>query len=172
MYSNYALTGFGVALEAQHDLRRAVPARRHVLSHVARIFLRVHGKAAGQSKIADLELAVGVDQQVAGLEVAVQHIGRVDVLQAAQDLVDEGLEVGVGEGLAGADDGGQIALHELWGVLALFVGGVRGALLAGKGRGGQGRRGRVRTLVEVALVEVVRAGDVHVVETCDLGESA
>ena len=45
-------------------------------------------------------------------------------------------------------------------------------MLAGKGRGGQGRRGRVRTLVKVALVEVVRAGDVHVVETCDLGESA
>ena len=55
-----------------------------------------------------------------------QHIGRVDVLQAAQDLVDEGLEVGVGEGLAGADDGGQIALHELWGVSALFVGGCAG----------------------------------------------
>ena len=101
-----------------------------------------------------------------------QHIGRVDVLQAAQDLVDEGLEVGVGEGLAGADDGGQIALHELWGVVSFVRGRARGALMAGKGRGGQGRRRRVRTLVEVALVEVVRAGDVHVVETCDLGESA
>ena len=160
-------TGFGVALKAQHDLGRAVPARRHVLSHVARILLRVHRKTAGQSKIADLELAVGVDQQIAGLQVAVQHIGRVDVLQAAQNLVDEGLEVGVGEGLARADDGGQIALHELWGVLALFVGGARGIVGGGRRRG----EGCVRTLVEVALVEVVRAGDVHVVETCDLGQS-
>lgn len=164
-------TGFGVALEAQHNLGRAVPARRHVLSHVARVLLRVHRKTTSQSKIADLELAVGVDEQVARLEVAVQHVGRVDVLQTAQDLVDEGLEVGVGEGLAGADDGGQIALHELWGESALFVGWV--VLCAGHcWRGGEGRGASVRTLVEVALVEVVRAGDVHVVETCDLGESA
>lgn len=82
-----------------------------------------------------------------------EDVCRVDVLQTAQDLVDEGLEVGVGEGLAGADDGGQIALHELCVVLALF-----GARIAGG----------IRTFVEVALVEVVWAGDVHIVQTCDL----
>ena len=117
-------TGFGVALKAQHDLGRAVPARRHVLSHVARILLRVHRKTAGQSKIADLELAVGVDQQVAGLQVAVQHIGRVDVLQAAQDLVDEGLEMSVGKGLTGTNDGGKIAFHQLYALLASIVPGA------------------------------------------------
>jgi hypothetical protein len=37
----------------------------------------------------------------------------VDVLEAAEDLVDEGLEMRIGEGLAGADDGGEIAFHEL-----------------------------------------------------------
>lgn len=35
------------------------------------------------------------------------------VFQAAEDLVDEGLEVGVCEGLAGPYDGCEIALHEL-----------------------------------------------------------
>ena len=109
-------TGFCVALEAQHDLGGAVPSRSDVLGHVARILLRVHGETPGKTKIADLELAVGVDEQVAGLEVTVEDVGRVDVLEAAQDLVDEGLEVCVGEGLAGADDGGKIALHELCGV--------------------------------------------------------
>ena len=32
-----------------------------------------------------------------------QHVGRVDVLQAAERLVDEGLEVRVRERLAGTD---------------------------------------------------------------------
>jgi hypothetical protein len=43
-----------------------------------------------------------------------KHIGRVYVFQPAQDLVDEGLEMGIGEGLSGSDDGGEIALHELY----------------------------------------------------------
>jgi hypothetical protein len=51
--------------------------------------------------------------------------------------------VGVGEGLARADDGGQIALHELWGMLALFVGWARG-VVGGESRGGEGRRGQER----------------------------
>ena len=43
-----------------------------------------------------------------------QHIGRVDVLEAAQDLVDEGLEVSIGQGLAGPDDSRQITFHQLY----------------------------------------------------------
>ena len=35
---------------------------------------------------AHLEIAVGVEQQVGWLQVAVQHVGRVNVLQAAQQL--------------------------------------------------------------------------------------
>lgn len=42
-----------------------------------------------------------------------QHVGAVDVFETAEDLVDEGLEVGVGERLAGADDGCEVALHQL-----------------------------------------------------------
>ena len=41
---------------------------------------------SGEAKIADLEVAVCVDEQVAGLEVAVQDVGRVDVLEPAQHL--------------------------------------------------------------------------------------
>jgi hypothetical protein len=93
-------TRFGVVLEAKHDLGRAVPSRRHVLGHVAGILLRVDRETARQAEIADLELAVGVDQQVTRLEVTVQHVRRVDVLEPAQDLVDEGLEMGVCERLA------------------------------------------------------------------------
>lgn len=41
---------------------------------------------ARQAEVADLEVAGRVEQQVAGLEVAVQHVGRVHKLEAAQHL--------------------------------------------------------------------------------------
>ena len=37
----------------------------------------------------------------------------MNVLQPAQDLVDERLEMGVGQRLPGSDDGRKIAFHEL-----------------------------------------------------------
>ena len=42
-----------------------------------------------------------------------QDVGRVNVLQAAENLVDERLEMGIGQRLAGSDDGSQVALHQL-----------------------------------------------------------
>jgi hypothetical protein len=42
-----------------------------------------------------------------------EDICRVNVFEAAEDLVDEGLEVGIGKRLARSDDSSQIALHEL-----------------------------------------------------------
>lgn len=40
-----------------------------------------------------LQIACRVQQQIAGLQVAMQHIGRMDVLQAAQNLVQEVADV-------------------------------------------------------------------------------
>jgi hypothetical protein len=45
-----------------------------------------HPPGACQPKVADLEVAGGVEQQVGGLEVAVQHRGRVQVLETPQQL--------------------------------------------------------------------------------------
>jgi hypothetical protein len=151
-------TRFGVVLEAEHDLGRAVPPRRDILSHVPSILLRVDREAARQAKIANLELAIGIDEQVARLQVAVQHVGRVDILEAAQDLVDEGLEVGIGKRLAGADNGSQIAFHELCRVYASAA------------ESAVGRESDLgRTLVEISLIKVVGPGNVHVVQASDLG---
>lgn len=91
-----------VVCKAQHDLGGAVPSGRDVLGHEALVrgaFL-LRRTAGGRvsprkSEVADLELAVGVDKEVSGLEIAVKDVGGVDVLQAAEGLVDEGLEVGV-----------------------------------------------------------------------------
>lgn len=113
MSSSGRLTSFGVALEAEHDFRCAVPACRDVLGHVPCIFLGVDREAACESEIADLELTVGVDKKVSGLEITVKNVGRVHVLEPTKDLINEGLEVSVGQGLTRPDDSRQVALHQL-----------------------------------------------------------
>jgi hypothetical protein len=87
--------------KAKHDLGRTVPSGGDVLGHEALLLLLV--ETTSKTKVADLELTVGIDEKVSRFEVAVEDIGRVDVFEAAEGLVDEGLEVGIGEGLAGAD---------------------------------------------------------------------
>lgn len=106
-------TGFGVVLEAEHDFGRAVPPRRDVLGHVPGILLGIDREATREAEIANLQLAVGIDEQVARLEVAVQHVRRVYVLQTAEDLVDERLEMSIGEGLPGSNDSRKVAFHQL-----------------------------------------------------------
>ena len=62
-----------VVCKAEHDLRCAIPPRRDIFGHEP-LLLRLI-KPAGESKIANLELAVRIDEQVARLEIAVQHVG-------------------------------------------------------------------------------------------------
>ncbi|KAG5462802.1 MAG: hypothetical protein BJ554DRAFT_3486, partial [Olpidium bornovanus] len=102
----------GVLLERQHDLRGAVPAGGDVLGHEAGGRRVGAARAARQPQVADLEVAVGVEQQVARLQVPVQDVRRVHVLQRPQRLVHEVLAVVVGQGLR-ADHPVQVGLHEL-----------------------------------------------------------
>lgn len=113
-----ARTGFRVRLEAEHDFRRSVPSRCNVFGHVSCVLFRVHTEASRQTEIANLELAVGVDEQVAGLQVTVEDVCGVYVLQTAENLVNEGLEVCVGQWLSTANDGGEITFHEFCGVVS------------------------------------------------------
>jgi hypothetical protein len=46
----------------------------------------------------------------------VQNVGGVDVLETAKDLVDERLEMRIGQGLAGADNGREITFHQFCGM--------------------------------------------------------
>ena len=66
-----------------------------------------------------------------------EDVCRVDVLETAQDLVDEGLEVCIGQGLAGSDDGCQIAFHEFCTVVSMV-------LLGTVGTEAYPRRGNIR----------------------------
>jgi hypothetical protein len=72
-------------------------------------------------------------------KITVQHVRRVDVLETAESLVDERLEVRIAERLARADDCVQVGLHQL--LVEVY-------------------------LVEVAIGP---EDDVHVVEACNLG---
>ena len=102
--------GLGVLLEGQHDFGSTIPASGNVFRHEARVVL-LRRCRAGQTKIANLEIAVGIQQEVGGLQVAMEHVGRVHRFQSAQRLVDEVLAVVIRKILC-ADDAVHIRLHE------------------------------------------------------------
>ena len=58
---------------------------------------------ARETEVADLELTVGIDEEVARLEITMENVCGMDVFETAQGLIDEGLEVGVGKRLLRAD---------------------------------------------------------------------
>lgn len=104
-------TGFCVALEREHNLWRTVPSCGYVFRHVSSIFLRVDRETSREAEIANLQLAISIDEQVSRLQVTVKDIGRVNIFQSTQNLVDKGLEVGVGEGLPRPDNSREITFH-------------------------------------------------------------
>lgn len=65
-----------VLLPSQHDFRGTVVSRRDVARH-----LRVLD--SGEAEIADLQVAVLIDENVAGLEVTVDNAGGMDILEPA-----------------------------------------------------------------------------------------
>lgn len=65
-----------VFLPCEHDFGGAVVSCGDVASHLGVL-------DSSEAKVANLEIAVFVDQNVAGLEITVDDAGRVDVLEAA-----------------------------------------------------------------------------------------
>lgn len=65
-----------VLLPSEHDLGSSVISCRDVTGHLGVL-------NTGQTKVANLQIAVLVDQNVAGLQVTVNNAGRVDVFQSA-----------------------------------------------------------------------------------------
>lgn len=74
-----------VFLPGEHDLGGTVVTCADVAGH-----LRVLD--TGETEIADLEIAVLVDENVAGLQVTVDYTCRVHVLETSEDLVQEILD--------------------------------------------------------------------------------
>ena len=71
--------GRAVVHGAHEDLWGSVVLRDDLLRH-GHTLVWLHDPR--QAEVTDLEAAVGVDQEVAGLDVPVQHAGGVEVLEA------------------------------------------------------------------------------------------
>lgn len=96
--------------KAQHDLRCPIPSSRNILRHepltsTSLSLLRTTARciSSRQAEIAYFQLAVGVNEQIARFEVTMEDVSRVDVFEAAESLVQEGLEMCVGERLTRTD---------------------------------------------------------------------
>ena len=72
-----------VLLPGQHDLWRPVVPRRNIAGHLRILDSR-------QAEIANLEVAILVDQDVAGLKISVHHTSRMHVFQAPLDAISTG----------------------------------------------------------------------------------
>ena len=46
-----------------------------------------------ETKVAYFQIAIGVQQEIRRLQIAMENIRRMDVLQAAQDLIEEVADV-------------------------------------------------------------------------------
>jgi hypothetical protein len=91
--------------KAKHNFRGPIPPRGDVFGHEPRVTCDPGSPSArritsGQTKVTDLEFTVSVDQKITRLQIPVQHIRGVDVLETAQGLINEGLEVSVSQGLS------------------------------------------------------------------------
>ena len=88
-------THLGVLFERQHNFGCSVPPCSYVFSHETSFRSRWLGSLNGacETEVADLEVAIGVEKEVGGLEIPMDDIGRVQCLQCAERLVDEVLGV-------------------------------------------------------------------------------
>jgi hypothetical protein len=101
----------GVLLERKHDLRSSVPSCCHIFCHEARVVIG-GCRRTSETKVADFQIAVSVQEEVGWLQISVEDVCRVHRFQGAESLIDEVLAVVVGEVLS-SDDSVHISLHEL-----------------------------------------------------------
>mmetsp|Transcript_17459 Transcript_17459/g.23554 ORF Transcript_17459/g.23554 Transcript_17459/m.23554 type:complete len:332 (+) Transcript_17459:378-1373(+) len=97
----------------EDDLGGAVPACGDVVREGS---LRRHqglDVGARKPKVTDLQIAVAVDQEITRLQVTMKNSARVNVLEPAQDLVQEKLDVLVAEHLIRFDNLGKVSLHQV-----------------------------------------------------------
>ena len=67
----------------------------------------------GHPEVTDSQVATLVDKKILRLQISMDDSGRMDILQPAQDLVQEKHAVREAERLAGADHSVEISVHDL-----------------------------------------------------------
>lgn len=91
--------GAGVLPPREDHLWRSVPSGGDVVGERSLVGLQLGDVGSCEAEVANLEIAVGVHEQVPGLEVSVIDSSGVDVLESSKDLVKEKLNMVIGEGL-------------------------------------------------------------------------
>lgn len=94
-----------VLLPSEHNLRGTIVSGRDVTGHLGIL-------NACQTEVADLKIAVLVDQDIARLQIAVHNAGGVDVLKATHDLVKKVLDELLLEG-PGGEQTVQVSTEQL-----------------------------------------------------------
>ena len=75
-------------LRIQHDFGCSVPSCGYVFGEKPCVIV-IRICDAGQTKVTDLKITSRVQQEIRRLQIAVQHVGGVDVFKASQNLVEE-----------------------------------------------------------------------------------
>lgn len=103
----------------EDDFRGTVPTSDNILgeSFLNLLFF----VASCKSEITNLELTTFVEQDIAGLQVSVDDVGRVKVVAATQELVHKVLHVLVGKLLSRVNDSVHVSLHQLGDNVNIFI---------------------------------------------------
>lgn len=85
------IDGLGVHLERQHYLRCTVPPGGHILRHHTRLFAiwRSHLHASREAKIAHLQIAVGIEEEIGRFEITMNDVRAVNRFESTESLVDK-----------------------------------------------------------------------------------
>ena len=106
--------GLGILMACQHDFRGSVPASDNIFceEHGSSLALGVCGiDPSSKSEIANLQVTIRVHQQIRWFQITMDDFRRVNVLETAEDLVDEVLRVINRELLFRVNDSMQIGFH-------------------------------------------------------------
>lgn len=82
------INGSSVLGGIEQQLGRPVPSRHDILCHEV-----VLGASPRQPKVAYLEVTVGIEQQIARLQISMYDTSRMYVFQASQKLIQEVLQM-------------------------------------------------------------------------------
>lgn len=81
------INGSSILWRVQQQLRCPVPSGDHIFSHELVLWSR-----SSKTKINDLQIAICIQQKVAGFQISMNNIGRMYVFQPSKDLIQEVLQ--------------------------------------------------------------------------------